>query len=446
MNKYLIIPLVLFVFLSTSIVQADDSITKMSGRTFSYKVANDTYHIKLVFDSETQITWKYLAAPDGLTGKTSTETITRRDLRNDLLMMAWNETDGTRVIDILDLGNMKLFANIIMPDGRRYLSEATVSEHIHSKKDKSIGTDIIQQDISFMSHGDKIVGKLYKPKKNKQAPVVVILGPVAFVKEQAPSEYARRLAESGYAALIFDPRYHGESDGQPRRYESGDAKTQDVIAAINFAETRKDIDSRQVHLLGICQGVNWISRVAADDTRVTSVGLVAGHYLNNKVAEAYAGGTAGVKSRLAAAQRAKDNFEQTGKVEYIPIVSLTDKTALLTFKPVYDWYIPWANTSGTIQKAGKWENRITRMSELDIWGGDITKDLSRITIPTIMVHSNKAASGPEVPKEMFKIIPARNKTLIWFEDQHQTEFYDSPETIDRVVGHLAEKFNSPIKG
>ena len=434
---------VFFAFIFTSIAQESDNKALMSGRSFTYKVAKDTYHIELTFNTETQITWKYLAAPEGQEGKTSTENITRRDLRDDLLLMIWDEADGTKVIDILDLGKMKLYANFVTPGGKRFLSETDVVEHSTLRKNQAMQRGYIQEKVTFISQGDTIVGNLYKPatQNDKPSSVVVILGPVAFVKEQAPTEYAKRLAQKGYTALVFDPRYHGESAGEPRRFESGDAKTEDLIAAVDFVQTLNESEPTPVNLLGICQGINWVSRVAADDPRVNSVGLVAGHYLNNKVAEAYLGGKEGVKARLESARLAKEKFEQTGEVEYIPIVSLTDKNALLTFKPIYDWYIPWANNSGESSKEGQWENRITRMSELDIWGVDIAKDLSRITIPLVMIHSNKAASGPLVPKELFEIIPSKKKDLIWFEEQFQTKFYDDPETINRVVNHLVEKFN-----
>ena len=126
----------------------------------------------------------------------------------------------------------------------------------------------------------------------------MILGPVAFVKEQAPTHYAANLARAGLAALVFDPRFHGESEGTPRRFENGAAKVEDVQAALDLLAARRDIDTERLSLLGVCQGVNWMVQ-AAQDPRVKALALVAGHYLTPDVAALYLGGPQQVEERIA---------------------------------------------------------------------------------------------------------------------------------------------------
>ena len=99
---------------------------EMKGRSFDYQVAD--YHIQITFEEETQLRWEYLAAPDGLTGKTATETIERSDVRPDVILMRWTEEDGTQVIDVLDLGAMIMYANGVGPDGQRFMAEAELTE------------------------------------------------------------------------------------------------------------------------------------------------------------------------------------------------------------------------------------------------------------------------------------------------------------------------------
>ncbi len=82
------------------------------------------------------------------------------------------------------------------------------------------------EKVTFESHGETLVGNLYLPETEKNA-AVVLLGPMTFQKEQAPTEYARRLAKMGFAALVFDPRYRGESGGAPRYWENPRAKVED---------------------------------------------------------------------------------------------------------------------------------------------------------------------------------------------------------------------------
>ena len=76
------------------------------------------------------------------------------------------------------------------------------------------------EKVTFTSHGTPIVGNLYAPESDSPRPGVVLLGPMTFQKEQVPTEYARRLAKMGFIALVFDPRYRGESGGEPRCREN----------------------------------------------------------------------------------------------------------------------------------------------------------------------------------------------------------------------------------
>jgi hypothetical protein len=58
--------------------------------------------------------------------------------------------------------------------------------------------------------------------------VVIAVGPLTSVREQAAGAYAQAMAERGYAALTFDYRCFGESDGQPRQFENPVANIEDI--------------------------------------------------------------------------------------------------------------------------------------------------------------------------------------------------------------------------
>jgi dipeptidyl aminopeptidase/acylaminoacyl peptidase len=74
------------------------------------------------------------------------------------------------------------------------------------------------------------------------------------------------LARHGYGVLVFDSRAHGESDGD--RVTWGDAERMDLAAALDFTQTRPDVDPRRVALLGFSIGGTTASLVAAADPRV----------------------------------------------------------------------------------------------------------------------------------------------------------------------------------
>ncbi|MGF1529337.1 MAG: alpha/beta hydrolase [Candidatus Competibacterales bacterium] len=287
------------------------------------------------------------------------------------------------------------------------------------------------------------MGDLLKPPAaegdESPLPAVVIMGPVAFVRQQSPQQYATRLARGGVAALIFDPRHHGESAGEPRRLESGQAKMADVQAALDYLATRPEIDTHRLYGLGICQGINWMVGAANRDQRLRAIALVAGHYLTQTVHESYAGGAEPLAARLERAEAARQRYEETGEVEYIPVTSPDDPNALLTPLPIHQWYQRWDNDHPIWDFQGRWENRLARMSELDIWGHRIDGDLANLKRPTLVIHADRAASGPEAPRRLFETIPAE-KSLVWLGDRVQFQFYEETYTIDLAAAHVADWF------
>ncbi|MET3912140.1 dienelactone hydrolase [Bradyrhizobium sp. S3.3.6] len=297
--------------------------------------------------------------------------------------------------------------------------------------------------VTYPSGGTEVVGNLFTPAIPGRKPAVVIIGPVAFVKEQSPVQYASRLVREGYATLVFDPRHHGESGGKPRRHESGAAKVEDLRASIDFLVAREDVDSDRIFILAICQGVNWGIEAATLDARVKALAIVAGHYLTPDVTRMYVGDTA--EARIRRSGEAEARFKATGEVSYIPVVSAQptppDPTALLTAPPIHQFYIRWADRGPFWNFHGLWENRIAAMSEGAIWSHDVRAVIAGLATPTLMVHADRAASGPQIPRDLFEMIPAARKKLVWLGSQNQLQFYEDPITIDQVVPHVARFFS-----
>ncbi len=94
----------------------------LKGSAFEYEIGE--YHLRLTFEEEDKVHWLYRSAPDGLTGKNAVETVDRLTLRNDIVLVAWKEADGTNVIDVLDLTRMRIFPNFVTAAGDRFSVEA----------------------------------------------------------------------------------------------------------------------------------------------------------------------------------------------------------------------------------------------------------------------------------------------------------------------------------
>lgn len=126
-------------------------------------------------------------------------------------------------------------------------------------------------DVSFSSAGATVRAHLYLPSGPGPHPVVVMAGGWCYVKELVQPEYARVFAGAGVAALVFDYRGFGTSDGEPRQHIDPWAQIDDYKNAISFVETRRELDARRIGVWGISYSGGHVLIVAATDPRVQCV-------------------------------------------------------------------------------------------------------------------------------------------------------------------------------
>ncbi len=84
-------------------------------------------------------------------------------------------------------------------------------------------------------------------------------------------EYARRFAGAGFATLIFDYRYFGQSEGQPRQLVDINRQRQDIQAAIAFVSSDPGIDPNRVALWGTSLGGGHAFYVALANPQIRAV-------------------------------------------------------------------------------------------------------------------------------------------------------------------------------
>lgn len=298
--------------------------------------------------------------------------------------------------------------------------------------------------VTFQSAGVALVGVLFKPiLASSPMPGVVILGPFGFVKEQSPIQYATRLAREGFAALIFDPRFSGESGGEPRRYENPMAKAEDAKAAITYLAGRADIKRDAIFALGICQGSSAMIAAASDDARIRALATVSGHYIYREALEDFfSGGGPTLDDRIARGQAAKAKFEKSGVVDYTPVVSPDDKTVGLPWPEINDWYYPW--TTVKWGEPSRWENRYATMSDADIWTFDVDLYAIKLQTPTLMIHGEQSAGFVAAVTHVFDRVPAKSKKLVIVDGVFHTRFYDDPLVVEPAVAEVAQWFKSNL--
>ncbi|MEM8535773.1 MAG: alpha/beta hydrolase [Chloroflexota bacterium] len=292
--------------------------------------------------------------------------------------------------------------------------------------------------VTFPSNGVQLVGHLYTPDNvTEKLPALPILGPMTFVKEQAPTEYARRFAERGFIALAFDPRYHGESEGEPRRFESPMAKAEDVRAAIDYLQSRSDVEANHILAMAVCQGSSTMIRAVADDTRVKAFSTVAGHYRDQEADVEWMGTEAALSERCNRGEQAKRHYEETGEVEYVPAVDPQRLDVGMPGSFVWDWYSPWS-------ERGIWENRYALMSDADLLAYESLSAASRVQTPYMMIHSDNSFL-PNAARRHFDAVPTADKQLVWEGSTGHFQYYEDPAVLDKTVDQMADWFHSHLR-
>jgi uncharacterized protein len=190
----------------------------------------------------------------------------------------------------------------------------------------------MKQKIQFNSDGLVLVGDLYTPEnfdQTKKYPAILVGGSWTTVKEQMSGLYATELAKQGFITLAIDPRYFGESEGQPRFWESPAAKIADFTNAVTYLQTVQGVDTNNIFLASVCASSGYMATVAAEDNRVKGLATIAAWLHDGEAVKLIYGGEEGVQTRIKQAQEAKKKFAESGKVVYIPSISRTDTTAAM---------------------------------------------------------------------------------------------------------------------
>ena len=294
--------------------------------------------------------------------------------------------------------------------------------------------------VTFASEGDTLVGTLFLPPSyaaGTRLPLVVVTGSWTTVKEQMPAVYARRLAARGYAALTFDFRGFGESQGAPREYESPARKSVDIRNAAAFARTLPVVDGERVGGLAVCASAGYMARAIADGAPLRAFVTVAAWLHDPGTVGQVYGGAEGVAERLALAAAARARYERTGVVDAADYVAAYDPAGhgAAMFFPV-DYYA--RPERGAVPQ---WANRFPVMAWADWLTYDALAAAPGVAVPTLLVHSDDSAYPDNVRR--FHAALAGPKGLFWTQGQH-IDFYDRDPFVATAVAAAADHFSRAL--
>lgn len=290
--------------------------------------------------------------------------------------------------------------------------------------------------VTFQSEGEKMVGVLYLPKSYKSGnkmPTVIVTGAWTTVKEQMPTVYAQRLADRGFASFVFDFRYWGESGGAPRQYESPNAKIKDIRNAAAFLKSLPVVDGDRIGGLGICASAGYMAQAVASDPNFKSFATVAAWLHDDNSLNAIFGQET-VKRRNALGIAAREKYDRTGQIDYVPAYAQSDKNAAMSGDVSYYG----SKNRGVIPE---WTNRFAVMSWHEWQGFNSLAIAPNVKVPTLIVHSDGSAL-PDNARKFYQQLGG-HKQLVWADGDH-LDFYDRSAQVGSSVNALTRHFQKTL--
>ena len=300
----------------------------------------------------------------------------------------------------------------------------------------------MRQDIEFNAEGTTLRGWFYTPDSGKGPfPTIVMAHGFSAVKEMYLDSFAEVFAQAGLAALVFDNRNFGASDGEPRQEIDPWTQVRDYRHAITYASTRTDVDRNRIGVWGSSYSGGHALVLGAIDRRikcvVSQVPLCSGYRNILRL----------VRADVIAQFRAQ--FDQDREARFagqapamVPVVSADPAgPAALPTADSYQWFTETGKT-----RAPAWKNEVTLRTAEMLMEYEPVSYIERIS-PTPLLMIIAAQDHLAVADEAFAAFnQAREpkKLVIWpgghFEAYTEPGFkVASGAARDWFVEHLAAK-------
>jgi uncharacterized protein len=125
-------------------------------------------------------------------------------------------------------------------------------------------------DLEFSSEETTCAAWLYPAGGGESSvPIVVMAHGLTGTRRDGLGPFAERFAAAGLAALVFDHRGFGDSEGEPDLFEPG-RQLEDWRAAICFGRSLPGIDPERVATFGSSIGGGNALAAAAEDPRIAA--------------------------------------------------------------------------------------------------------------------------------------------------------------------------------
>ncbi len=302
----------------------------------------------------------------------------------------------------------------------------------------------MRRDVTFESLGLQCKGWLYLPDNlsaGSKVPAVVMADATAAVKEMVEVKYAEKFAAAGIAALAFDFRFLGESEGEPRNQIIYYDQHEDLRNAITFLSEQPEIDPNRIGIWGISNGGGHVLQVAAFDKQLKAAVAVVPLGLNYDAIQPLMGpeGMAQFMGFLTHDRIGRFHGRPSG---YLALVSRGNTEALFPNPAAYDYYMKTAE-----KQAPNFRNEVTLNSvekNLEFDPGAAIHLISPTPLLMICSEGDMAMPAGQFMAQAFKRA-GEPKRLITLPCAH-TDVFENEPSFSQAASATVDWFKQYLMG
>jgi hypothetical protein len=214
----------------------------------------------------------------------------------------------------------------------------------------------MQRRTSFESKGLNCSVTFYTPDKvapGERCPAIVMAHGIGLTKEMGLPQFAEFFVQAGFVVSLFDYRYLGASEGEPRGQMLPTEQHEDFRNAITWTQLQSEVDPERIGLWGFSYSGGHALHLAAFDPRVKAIVAqmpTVNAFLNSR--RLVSPLELEELTKLLSLDRIKRY--QTGEVSYFPLVAPPGQPCFLATPDAFNWVESTKSAS-----EGRWENRLT---------------------------------------------------------------------------------------
>ncbi len=267
----------------------------------------------------------------------------------------------------------------------------------------------MRHDITFISQQLRCSAWLYVPddlSADRKAPAIVMAHGFSCVKEQSLESFALRFAAAGFIVLLFDYRFFGQSEGEPRCQLFPLEQIEDYRNAITWLSDHPQVDPERIGAWGTSFSGGLMFHLAVFDRRIKATVAQVPSVLN------YDNGPRDPERDELLIQDRVARY-RTGVVNYLKVVAPEGEPCILSGQESYDAFMAMSGNAPT------WRNEVTVESLEKIREFDPTRYIHLIAPTPLLIIAaehdylipaaliTEAYERAAEPKEML-LLPCRH--------------------------------------